>query len=1110
MKRIFYLLPAFFLCARLFAYEGLMAGQKELKSVRTEHFDIIFAPDSAAAAKVLAENADRLFDELAEKLGLVGQFRMPVVISPGQDEFNAYFSWVPFNHIVMYDTVPAENLAVFSETLLMTFRHELTHAITFNVKNRFWYRFDRIFGDLYNPGLLTATKAWSEGAAVLMESEGTEGRLHDEYTLHIIRQAKIEGCFPKYTQIQGARDIFPTGDLYYHFGGAFSAYLQQKYGMEKYADFWFRCVNLKTLTYIGCFKKVYGVPIKQAWQDFADSVEAPDVPADPTENGWCGDFFTDFLHSSDQNRRNLRFKSLASCSGAFAFADTYGSAVYLCERKDARTESAETAAGVDAAGVAAADSAESADGVPISNGAGRQNAAADVPPASIGAEYQKPRRLFSLPNITKIALSDDGRYMAVSFLSGAGKLPVNRVRIYDLKKRRFFSVEEKSLRDAAIVRRGGDYYLAAVKTQSQFVSVKFYRLRTDSRGKLTAAEFFDEIKMRFGDAAYSLSADGNGNFVWIHKDGLRFSLRGYTPADGARFGWTLPEERMVIRNIAPCAGYAGKSRLIFSWTKPGTMPRLGFAELSENGAAYDLQGDDVSGGVYRPVMLDGGMTAYSGCFYHGEKLLTANPAEMKFSRFSGKALSSAETGGAAAAGTGVYGAKDADAGGIKDSGKNPAARSVKADGAAVPGGRADNSGAENDAGNSAGTAAAYGAGAGFPAAENGAAFSGAESGRASGGPDGAQKYNPLRHLRGTIVPVGLINTCTIDRKNGSLDKVMLPLGVTYMSSTPWNSPSWNIAAGFNPATASAGIAATVQGGTSTALLKYAVTAQIEFDGDGYKQTCGTANFSSKIPTFGHFYIRAAERLEFLEGRQSLTAVPAGKSGTLLTYGILRDKNSRPQIYVSNRTALAFGNIHEAGAGYYEAAGAELAVRYDFNAFALTGDFDLAGKNYQNIGADFGIRIPHILPLVCDSRTTFNMPAQLDFSLFPTRTRFVNTGASVILFSRELQRTPAFLPLLYFNRFTVKLHYLAKFNADDNRHRSWSVARTGRYFSELADGGTRYYDEMGLNFSLSMTPDIGMMADPSAQFSLTAALKYSFRPEPDDKAFSIALIGATVF
>ena len=78
----------------------------------------------------------------------------------------------------------------------------------------------------------------TEGIAVALESTDGYGRLNDGYSLQMLRQAKIENRFPSFKDAAGARDIYPAGNVPYLFGGAFTAWVQQKYGMEKCGEFW--------------------------------------------------------------------------------------------------------------------------------------------------------------------------------------------------------------------------------------------------------------------------------------------------------------------------------------------------------------------------------------------------------------------------------------------------------------------------------------------------------------------------------------------------------------------------------------------------------------------------------------------------------------------------------------------------------------------------------------------------------------------------------------------------------------------------------------------------------------------------------------------------------
>ena len=139
-RKQFSILVLLLLCAKLFAYSGMLSGEKNLLVTKTKWFDIIYPKRCELSAGILYEKADSVYDEVTAQYGLTPSFRMPVVITPAVDQFNAFWTAVPYNHIAIYDTgVSGSNeLAVFSETLLSTFRHELTHAVTYNMKDDAW------------------------------------------------------------------------------------------------------------------------------------------------------------------------------------------------------------------------------------------------------------------------------------------------------------------------------------------------------------------------------------------------------------------------------------------------------------------------------------------------------------------------------------------------------------------------------------------------------------------------------------------------------------------------------------------------------------------------------------------------------------------------------------------------------------------------------------------------------------------------------------------------------------------------------------------------------------------------------------------------------------
>ena len=159
-RRIFFGL----LCGIFFVSAQESLNQKFI--AKTRYFDIIYSKKSEASAAILAENADKIYEELAEFYGLSDKFRLPVTINHDYQVFNAYFSFAPFNHIVLYETLPGESYAFSEDSFLNTFRHELTHAITMNLQTGFWKGLKSVFGDSANVGALFDTTFMIEGSAV--------------------------------------------------------------------------------------------------------------------------------------------------------------------------------------------------------------------------------------------------------------------------------------------------------------------------------------------------------------------------------------------------------------------------------------------------------------------------------------------------------------------------------------------------------------------------------------------------------------------------------------------------------------------------------------------------------------------------------------------------------------------------------------------------------------------------------------------------------------------------------------------------------------------------------------------------------------------------------
>ena len=562
MKKALLLLFFLSLYLPLFSHEGSMAGSGKLRVSQTKYFDIIYSEKNLATAQILYENADQIFEELTATYGAEPNYRLPVVITTTVEQFNAYYADSPFNRIVIYDTAQIEDLAVFSQTLLSTFTHELTHAVTYNYKNKTMRTLGKIFGDAFANHYITVTSGMAEGATVSYESSNGEGRLNDPYALQQIRQAKIEGKFPTYSDVKGASDAYPRNAFYY-FNGAFAEYLQKNYGMEKYAEFWYRCINIEHLTDLtagGAFKKTYGIKINKAWKMFKEAEEVPEVAAaEPVAAGQACDFFEAQKEKpSIKNRAGSLYTNLSAGGNVLVFTDESCDTVYA-----------------------------------FKNG--------------------KVKKLFTRDYIDSVRLSGDGRFLAVGYYSTTSATIKHKAAVYDMQYNKWIEVLGTNYVSPAIVSNGSSYYFVAQNYEPQKYSVCVKKMQINGRKvkveEENSAQYFfatEEVPTSFTDL-------GNGQFAFILKSALEYSVCVTDVLFTDITQYKAPLERMKFRDLS-----VSGSSLMFSWATKETLPRLGTLDLSSG--MFSLSQENISGGVYTPVEFEGHIY-YTAHYFKETRLL---------------------------------------------------------------------------------------------------------------------------------------------------------------------------------------------------------------------------------------------------------------------------------------------------------------------------------------------------------------------------------------------------------------------------------------------------------------------------------------------------------
>lgn len=247
----------------------------------TEHFDFIFPMDMKAVAEDFIKSADETFREVAEGFDLQPmkrKMRIPCAITGDSTQSKVTYTSNPYNRIVVF-FAPGGDGSKVDDALKSKFRRAVTEAVASSVRTPFWQSVVNAFSmDTLQPvALLNIPSAFLEGAvdkAVYDFDRATSGAevLTDTDMLSILMEAKSEGAIPSYRDATGARDIYPynLSAITYE---AWTAYIQARWGMKLFLDYWKMSGGLSYFRFQrGIFKKVYGISLRQGWNDFKSAI----------------------------------------------------------------------------------------------------------------------------------------------------------------------------------------------------------------------------------------------------------------------------------------------------------------------------------------------------------------------------------------------------------------------------------------------------------------------------------------------------------------------------------------------------------------------------------------------------------------------------------------------------------------------------------------------------------------------------------------------------------------------------------------------------------------------------------------------------------------------
>ncbi len=250
-------------------FGGLYDPGRKMSIISTKYFDIIFSKESEGTAVYLAGISDSIYERLNGLLVSKHKEKITVVITSDVQTENGLTTLLPYTEIILLDYHIDTAWANEKEYFKDVFTHELTHAISLNIRSGEFEKLSGIFGNYMAPNL-TMPEFMIEGVAVSFESLEGNGRVNEPAVQEQIKQDIIENRFKNLSQASGPYDLYPFGNVYYYYGGLFNHYIQDKYGITNYNELWIRNGGDFPYTFPAVFKYIYGSSLFSEWNLFRD------------------------------------------------------------------------------------------------------------------------------------------------------------------------------------------------------------------------------------------------------------------------------------------------------------------------------------------------------------------------------------------------------------------------------------------------------------------------------------------------------------------------------------------------------------------------------------------------------------------------------------------------------------------------------------------------------------------------------------------------------------------------------------------------------------------------------------------------------------------------
>ena len=189
---------------------GVLSSPRRVYVITTEHFEIMFPKESAETAKIIADNADLLYEKAKQEAGAEHDFSMPIIISPDSDILDVTYTTSPYNRIVVFDSLESFETTQNSIPLLLCLYREIFKAVSRSIRSRVNHIiYKSVGGDGYQPISLV----YLPFSFVDAYADISTGCLNDSYYQQLLIQAKLEDNFPSWFQASSLHDVYPGNDI---------------------------------------------------------------------------------------------------------------------------------------------------------------------------------------------------------------------------------------------------------------------------------------------------------------------------------------------------------------------------------------------------------------------------------------------------------------------------------------------------------------------------------------------------------------------------------------------------------------------------------------------------------------------------------------------------------------------------------------------------------------------------------------------------------------------------------------------------------------------------------------------------------------------------------